>query len=42
VPILNILFKGGEKAVDNSSHFIHKAEEVGPQTTKGVSSRDAR
>ena len=38
MPILAILYtaKGG------SSHSIHKVTEVGPQSTKGVGTQDAR
>jgi hypothetical protein len=34
MPIVVILFTG-----EHSSHFIHKANEVGPQSTKGVGFR---
>ena len=34
--ILAILYRGG-----GYSHSIHKAKEVGPQSTKGVGNRDA-
>ena len=39
MPILAILYIAGGRG---NSHSIHKVTEVGPQSTKGVGTQDAR
>ena len=38
MPILAILYTEG----NSSSHYVHKAKEISPQSTKEIGSRDAR